>query len=42
MSESGQYVEKAKAKLDQWNAEIEKLQAKAVEAEDYAKIKYEK
>jgi chromosome segregation ATPase len=42
MSEREQYIEKVKAQLDQWNAEIEKLQAKADEAEADAKIEYEK
>jgi hypothetical protein len=28
MSEREHYIEKAKAKLDQWNAEIDKLKAK--------------
>jgi hypothetical protein len=42
MSEREQYIEKVKAQLDQWNAEIDKLQAKADEAEADAKIEYEK
>jgi predicted nucleic acid-binding Zn-ribbon protein len=42
MSEREQYVEKAKARIDQWNADIEKLQAKAGEAKADAKIEYEK
>jgi len=41
MSERTQYVEKAKARIDQWNADIEKLQAKANEAKADAKIEYE-
>ncbi len=42
MSEREHYVEMAKARLDQWNAEIDKLQAKANEAEAAAKIEYKK
>jgi len=42
MSEREQYVEKAKARIDQWNADIEKPQAKADEAKADAKIEYEK
>lgn len=42
MSEKDQYVEKAKAKLDQWNAEIDKLQAKADEADAGSRIEYQK
>ena len=40
MSDRDLYVEKAKAKLDQWNAEIAKLQAKADAAGADAKIEY--
>ena len=36
------YVEKVKANIDQWNAEIDKLQANAREAQADAKIQYEK
>ena len=35
------YVEQMKAKLDEWNAEIDKLQAQAKDAEEEAKEKYE-
>ncbi len=41
MSDREQYVEKAKARIEQWNADIEKLQAKADEAKVGAKIEYE-
>lgn len=40
MSEKDAYVEKMKAKLDEWNAEIDKLQAKAKQAEADAEIQY--
>ena len=36
------YVQKLKAKLDEWNATIDKLQEKADQAEAGAKIAYEK
>ena len=36
------YVEKMKAKLDEWNAEIDKLEAKARQAEADARIGYHK
>lgn len=36
-----QYVKKMKAQLDEWNAEIEKLQAKAEKAEANARIEYD-
>lgn len=42
MSEREQYIEKAKARLDQWTAEIDKLKAKAEEADADAKIEYDK
>ena len=42
MADKDDYIAKAKARMDQWNAEIEKLQAKASEAEADAKIQYEK
>lgn len=42
MADKDQYVEKAKARLDQWNADIDKLQAKAAEAQADARIEYEK
>jgi len=35
-------VQKLKAKMDEWNAEIDKLAAKADQAEADAKIEYEK
>ncbi len=41
MSDREIYVEKAKAQLEQWNAEIDKLQAKAREANADAKKQYE-
>lgn len=41
MSEREAYVEKVKAQIDQWNAEIAKFQAKAREATADAKIEYE-
>jgi uncharacterized coiled-coil DUF342 family protein len=34
------YVQKLRAKLDEWNAEIDKLAAKADQAEAEAKIEY--
>lgn len=42
MSEREQYIEKAKARIDQWNAEIDKMKAKLDEAEADAKINYQK
>jgi len=35
------YVEKLKARLDEWNADIDKLAAKAAQAEAEAKIEYQ-
>lgn len=35
------YVEKLKARLDEWNADIDKLAAKAAQAEAGAKIEYQ-
>ena len=35
------YVDKLKARLDEWNADIEKLVAKAAQAEAEAKIEYQ-
>jgi uncharacterized protein YukE len=35
------YVEKLKAQLDEWDAELDKLDATAVKAEGDAKIRYE-
>jgi uncharacterized coiled-coil DUF342 family protein len=40
MSDRDAYVQKMKAKLDEWNAELEKLSAKADAAEADAKLKY--
>lgn len=42
MSERDIYIEKAKARLDQWNADIAKMQAKVEEAQADAKIDYRK
>jgi predicted RNase H-like nuclease (RuvC/YqgF family) len=36
------YVQKLKAQLDEWNADINKLEAKADQAEVRAKIEYHK
>jgi len=36
------YVQKLKAQLDEWNADINKLEAKADQAEAQAKIEYHK
>ena len=36
------YVEKTKAKLDEWNSQIDKLQAQAKAAETENKANYEK
>ena len=36
------YVQKLKAKMDEWNAEIDKLAAKADQADAETKIKYHK
>jgi len=35
------YVEKLKVQLDAWNADIDKLEAKAAQAEAEAKIEYQ-
>lgn len=35
------YLEKAKAQLDEWNADLDKLEARAREAKADAKIKYD-
>ena len=40
MSERDAYIEKAKAQLDQWNAEIDKLEAKARETSADGEIAY--
>jgi uncharacterized coiled-coil DUF342 family protein len=42
MSNRDLYIEKAKAKIDQWNAEIDKMTAKVDEAEADTKIEYQK
>ena len=41
MSARNEYVEKAKAQLDEWNATIDKLEARAEKEKAEAKIKYE-
>lgn len=40
MSEKQNYIDKAKARLEQWESEIEKLRAKMEEAGADAKIEY--
>ena len=40
-SQKDQYVQKLHAKLDEWNAEIDKLKAKADQAEAESRIKYQ-
>lgn len=42
MDERDAYRQKAEAKLDQWRAEIDKLQARAAEASADTRIEYEK
>lgn len=42
MSLRDEYVQKMKAQLDQWNAELQKLEAKTAEAQADAKIKFER
>lgn len=42
MSDRDVYVEKMKAKLDEWNADIDKLQAQAKIAEADARADYDK
>lgn len=42
MTSRDEYLEKFKANLDEWNAEISKLEAKAREAQAEAKIRYDK
>ena len=42
MSAREQYIEKAKARIDQWNAEIDKMKAQVHEAGADAKIRYQK
>ncbi|SEO67802.1 hypothetical protein [Aquisalimonas asiatica] len=41
MARRDEYVEKFKAQLDQWNAELAKLEAKANEAQADARLRYE-
>jgi len=36
------YVQKLKAKMDEWNAEIDRIEAKADQADAESKIEYEK
>ncbi len=42
MNEREAYVQKMKAKLDEWNADIEKLDAQTRKAQADAKVRYEK
>jgi archaellum component FlaC len=42
MNSRDAYVQKLKSKLDEWNATIDKLQAKADQVEADSKIEYEK
>lgn len=42
MSNRDAYVEKLKAQLDQWNAEIDKLEAKGRELQADAQVSYNK
>jgi len=42
MAEKDAYVQKMQAKLDEWNAEIDKLKAKAAQAEADSRIEYQK
>ena len=42
MSNRDAYVQKLKAKMDEWNAEIDKVAAKADRADAEAKIEYHK
>jgi uncharacterized coiled-coil DUF342 family protein len=42
MTDKDAYVQKLHAKLDEWNAEIDKLKAKADNAEAEFRIEYEK
>jgi chromosome segregation ATPase len=41
MSDRDAYIKKIKANIDQWNADIDKLQARAKEVEADARIKYD-
>lgn len=40
MSKRDEYVEKLKVKLDEWNADLDKLEAKAAHVKDDLKEKY--
>lgn len=40
MSQRDEFIEEMKAKLDEWNAEIDKLAAQARQASDDARVKY--
>lgn len=40
-SKKDAYVQKLKAKIDEWNADLDKLAAKADQAEGETKIKYQ-
>ena len=42
MNKRDEYLEKLKAQLDQWNAEVAKWEAKAREAQADMRIEYEK
>ncbi len=41
MTSRDEYLDKFKAKLDEWNADIDKLEARAREAQDDARAQYE-
>ncbi|RDB42501.1 hypothetical protein DU490_12685 [Halomonas sp. DQ26W] len=41
MSNRDEFVEQMKARLDEWNAEIDELAARARHASDEARVKYE-
>ena len=42
MADKDAYVQKMQAKLDEWNAEIDKLKAKAAQAEADSRVEYQK
>ena len=42
MTERDEYLQKFKAKLDEWNADIDKLETKAQEAQANAQAQYHK
>jgi len=42
MTDKGAYVKKLDAKLDEWNAEIDRLKAKAEMAEAESRLEYQK